>query len=436
MNMDSDQPGTDRSCDNQAGSEGSACDREAARETGAQRAVKDGGDPSVSGDDLAFYEALATSSDFARFGADDHYAALPDGWFVGVADLVRSTQAIQAGHYKVVNTVAAAAIAGVANGLKGRDFPFVFGGDGCGFALPGGYRAFAERVLSAVAGWARDAFGLTLRIAIVPIGDIRAAGKDVRLARYSPSPDVAYAMFAGGGMTHAEERMKAGEYRLQPAVGDNARPDLDGLYCRFSEIPARHGVILSIVVLPGTDGDGERFAALSNDILAIAGGAGENGNPVPEAGPKQVWPPKGLEIEVRARAARTAEPLWRTRISVLLRTFLAHLTFLTRRVVGEFDPERYTRELVRNTDFRKFDDGLRMTLDCTLERADQLEALLADARTAGVARVGTHRQDASLMTCFVPSSSRSDHVHFVDGAMGGYAAAAAMASTSPVAKRG
>lgn len=56
--------------------------------------------------------------------------------------------------------------------------------------------------------------------------------------------------------------------------------------------------------------------------------------------------------------------------------------------------------------------------------ADRLEALLASAEAAGTARCGTHRQAAALMTCFVPSPTRSDHVHFVDGAMGGYAAAA------------
>ena len=33
------------------------------------------------------------------------------------------------------------------------------------------------------------------------------------------------------------------------------------------------------------------------------------------------------------------------------------------------------------------------------------------------------------MTCFVPSPTRSDHVHFVDGAAGGYAAAAAPSSS-------
>ena len=405
------------------------------RESGSEGAVPSDvtgrHEAAASGDTLDFYEALEPSSDFARFGAQDPYVPLPAGWFVGVADLVHSTQALHAGHYKIVNTIAAAVIAGIANGLPGRDFPFVFGGDGCGFALPGDHHAFAGRVLRAVAGWARDSFGLTLRIAIVPMKDIRAAGKDVTLARYSPSPDVAYAMFAGGGMAYAEERMKTGAFQLQPAFGADAQPDLEGLYCRFSEIPARHGVILSIVVLPGADGDVERFAALSQEILAIAGDSGGDGNPVPEEGPRQVWPPKGLEIEAHAKVAATGKPLWRARLSVLVRTFLAHLTFLFGRAVGDFDPKRYVRELVRNTDFRKFDDGLRMTLDCTPELADRLEARLAIARESGAARVGTHRQDASLMTCFVPSSSRSDHVHFVDGAMGGYAAAAAMAMASP-----
>ena len=65
-----------------------------------------------------------------------------------------------------------------------------------------------------------------------------------------------------------------------------------------------------------------------------------------------------------------------------------------------------------------------MTLDCTPALADRLESLLASAAAAGLARYGVHRQSAALMTCFVPSPTRSDHVHFVDGATGGYAAAA------------
>jgi hypothetical protein len=77
---------------------------------------------------------------------------------------------------------------------------------------------------------------------------------------------------------------------------------------------------------------------------------------------------------------------------------------------------------VENSDFRKYDDGLRMIIDCTPELADAIERRLAAA--AATARYGVHRQDTAMMTCFTPSPTRSDHVHFIDGAQGGYAAAA------------
>jgi hypothetical protein len=103
---------------------------------------------------------------------------------------------------------------------------------------------------------------------------------------------------------------------------------------------------------------------------------------------------------------------------------IAYLIFGLGLPLAGFNPARYRRQLVENTDFRKFDDGLRMTLDCTPALADRLEALLDVAEKEGIARHGMHRQDAALMTCFVPSATRNDHIHFVDGAMGGYAMAA------------
>jgi hypothetical protein len=70
-----------------------------------------------------------------------------------------------------------------------------------------------------------------------------------------------------------------------------------------------------------------------------------------------------------------------------------------------------------------------MTIDLTPELADTIETKLAAAERDGVIRYGTHRQDAALMTCITPSVHRSDHIHFVDGASGGYAAAAAALKT-------
>lgn len=91
--------------------------------------------------------------------------------------------------------------------------------------------------------------------------------------------------------------------------------------------------------------------------------------------------------------------------------------------VGGFVPTAYVRQVVENSDFRKYDDGLRMVLDCSPELERALTRRLAEAASNEVARYGLHRQDAAMMTCFTPSALRSDHVHFIDGAQGGYASA-------------
>ena len=56
--------------------------------------------------------------------------------------------------------------------------------------------------------------------------------------------------------------------------------------------------------------------------------------------------------------------------------------------------------------------------------AERIEKRLDQARASNIARFGIHRQAAAIMTCIVPSISESNHVHFVDGAAGGYALAA------------
>jgi hypothetical protein len=375
-----------------------------------------------SAPDRSFYAELPVFDSFARLTDPAIYAALPDGWVLGLSDIVQSTAAIEAGRYKAVNTAAAAVIAAVSNAVGAWDFPFVFGGDGASFALPAELAELGRRALAGVAAWVRDELGLDMRVALVPIAELRARGFDVRVARFAPSPNVSYAMFTGGGLAWAERQMKAGAFRIDPA-GVAPRPDLAGLSCRFAEIPTQQGVVLSLIVVPGERGAMDAFAALVSAILRLAEGAHEAGRPVPESGPALMWPPPGLGLEAAAARATGRSRL----LSMLLvgaKTLGSHWIFKSGLRLGGFDPKRYRRQLVENTDFRKFDDGLRMTLDCTPELADRLEALLRSAERSGSARYGAHRQDAALMTCFVPSPTRSDHVHFVDGAMGGYAAAA------------
>lgn len=369
-----------------------------------------------------FYGSLPVFSSFARLADASAYTPVPDGWVLGLSDIVQSTAAMERGRYKAVNTAAAAVIAGLANDLRGVDFPFVFGGDGASFAVPAEAAETARAVLAATAAWVRDDLDLVLRVALVPVEAIRVAGNDVQIARFAPSPNVSYAMFAGGGLAWAEAQMKAGAFAVEPAPR-GTYPDLTGLSCRFAEIAAERGVILSLIAVPAPTADPARFRELVGSLLDIAEGGAEVGRPVPDAGPPARWPPAGLTLEAKALASRGFRPGVALAL-VAARSLGAYILFRTGWRFGGFDPARYRRQLVENTDFRKFDDGLRMTLDCTPALADRLERTLSEAGRQGIARYGSHRQATALMTCFVPSATRSDHVHFVDGAMGGYAAAA------------
>src|SRR5579872_5764794 len=182
-----------------------------------------------------FYGDIPVFRGFTRLMDPSLYSPLPDDWTIGVADIVESTRAIAAKRYKAVNMAGAAVIAALTNALEGREFPFVFGGDGASFAVAPGDVETARAALAATAAWAHSELGLTLRVALIPIAAIRAAGNDVRLARYAPSPNLSYAMFSGGGLAWADGAIKRGDFAVAPAP-EGTWPDLNGLSCRFQEI--------------------------------------------------------------------------------------------------------------------------------------------------------------------------------------------------------
>jgi hypothetical protein len=198
-------------------------------------------------------------------------------------------------------------------------------------------------------------------------------------------------------------------------------PDLSGLSCRFEEIPAVRGLILSVLVVAVVGADPAAVRKVIEDMVGLVERSPDAGRPVPAGGPSLRWPPAGLDFEVRA--ARGGPRVAR-RVMVLGRTLAAYIVMRFGISIGGFVPKTYVQQLVENSDFRKYDDGLRMILDCTPELEGAIEQRLIAAASAGTIRYGLHRQDAAMMTCFTPSALRSDHVHFIDGARGGYASAA------------
>src|SRR6202521_138938 len=155
-------------------------------------------------DSDTFYSSIPVFRGFASLMDPALYSPLPDDWTIGVADIVESTKAIAEARYKAVNMAGAAVIAAVTNALDGREFPFVFGGDGASFAVSPDDSERAREALAATAVWVKDDLNLVMRVALVPVAAVRAQGLDVRVARFGPSANLSYAMFSGGGLGWAE----------------------------------------------------------------------------------------------------------------------------------------------------------------------------------------------------------------------------------------
>ena len=365
----------------------------------------------------SFYETIPVFNNFAEAVRPENYRSLPDDWVVGFSDVVGSTEAVANGRYKAVNMVGAGVIASVVNALDRRPFPFVFGGDGASFAVSAADAPAATEALAAMAAFAREEFAFDLRVATIPVGEIRAARRDIRVARYAATPHCVYAMFAGGGLSWFEDEVKRGR-RLLPAAKPGARPDLAGLSGRWGVAPAKNGLILSLIVAPR--GDDPRFAALVQEIVDLALATPVSDRPVTLTSLRPANPARAIGVEAIVKTSSLPRAL--AFLSAAY-GYVGTTVFFALGLRGRgVSAKGYKSDLVANADFRKFDDGLRMTLDCSAEFADKLEARLAAGDD--YANWGAFRQEAAQVTCFTPSVTERGHVHFVDGAGGGYTMAA------------
>lgn len=366
-----------------------------------------------------FYAELPSFTDFGEVTADRHFRRVPDDWTVVITDIKGSTRAIEAGRYKDVNTVGAASIAAVQDAVA-QEVPFVFGGDGTTLVLPPAALPAALDALCGVRRLALERFGMTLRVGMVEVGEVHAAGGTVEVARHELFAGKCIAIFRGGGLSLAEQRIKEDEARC--AVPDRrALPSsLANLSCRWNPIPSSAGVVASLLIA-ARDGDANRsYESFLRFLRDLYGGDLERSSPIRPARMSysgflsMLWHERRLVPRLFSQAAM-----------LRLKEIVICLVLYRWRVrVASFDTAHYMSHMGRHADHRKFDDMLRMVIDCTPDQLQRIRAWLEDRRGAGTLAYGIHESAHALMTCYVPSAKDGGHVHFIDGGDGGYAMAA------------
>lgn len=391
---------------------------------------------------------MATSGIITRFEdvlAPSFYTSVPSDHWVVLTDLRGSTAAIQAGRYKDVNTVGAATIIACLNACNRDPLPFVFGGDGAALVIPPQHLEATRKALQGCKKMAREAFGFELRCGMVPLVELEASGVKLEKADYQIVPGLSVPAFRGGALARADQWVKdphlSAKYEvLLPTDGTDPEADFTGLECRWKPIPSERGLVVSLIV-KFRDPDSE--AGARGLIGRIAHAARwEAGTPVFRKAQLRLAVTMG-ELLSESRVITHQAPRWITRLRALA---LATLSLLVGRIVYAIRPpkplpvawlpdwKKYFEGVLTQVDDRKFDDVLRTVIDCTPQDWSSLEAELLRLRDEGKVTYGAHVSREMLMTCMVLDRELR-HLHFVDGANGGYAMAAKQLK-SPAPKPG
>ena len=363
-----------------------------------------------------FYRDMLGFSSFASLSDGTLYSSVPDDWWIVVTDVQGSTKAIEEGRYKDVNSIGVASIVAISNVLKEELFPFVFGGDGATAIIPSTHKEAVAQKLSSLRLLAKEQFQLGLRVGMISMTELCAQGGVVEVAKYELSGKIPLAFFRGGGLQLADRLIKSQQEKYEIASYPYAELDLDSLSCRWKPIPSSKGQTLSLLVQARKEPEYvyAQFVAELKEVL----GTFELAHPVQNSqmsyrSNKDMWKDDN----------RFQHSLW-MRLYRKTKTFVASLLFHPRvRVLLPF-VEHYQQAIATHSDYQKFDDVLRMILDCTPEEVKGIQDLCAKWHERGAIYYGIHLSDSALLTCVFSGFSDGQHVHFVDGGDGGYAMAA------------
>jgi hypothetical protein len=376
-----------------------------------------------------FYSKLPALDHFSAVANSANFVTVPSDWHIIITDIARSTEAVELGRYKDVNLLGASSIIATLNVAKAIDIPFIFGGDGASILIPPSLVSKAKQALLALRRLAKRQFGLDLRVGIVPVVTVAKASQEVKVAKFKMSEHYTQAAFSGGGLTYATELVKnSNTMRLYNSNELTATQDADlsGLACRWQDIPSRHGEVVSLLVL-ATSQTKEHTDEVYRDVMQhiqMIYGDEKNYHPVTGNNLNLTFNDKSLMKETKLRATSDRwldQQLYLCQIK--LENFLGMMFMKFKVKVGSMNWGLYKDIVTNATDYKKFDDMLRMVISGDAAQREMLTGYLESKFKDGSLVYGTHVSDRAIMTCLVFEHD-GPQVHFIDGANGGYALAA------------
>lgn len=365
----------------------------------------------------SFFESLPVCSSFEEANLIENQQRLPRDWYLLISDISDSTDSIEQGYYRQVNTLGASTIIAVLNAIDHLDVPYAFGGDGSVICVPESLLEKSSNALAATALIGRKAFNFELRTGVISVAEVEEAGYFIRVSRYQLVPGQTLTIFSGGGIGYAESRLKAGDPEIQLKLNTTETADLSGLECRWNPVPGPFGAVLSLLVKATTengDEDALEYKNLNLQMQKIYGN--EQLDSVINS--NQLSLSTGVNLLSTEAAFRN-----RKIVSILAESFLGKFLIRVRARTKNISWGQYRQDVVTHTEFRRYVDCYSHLISGSEFQHECLEEYLEERYQQGRLVYGSHYSSHVLLTCMVFDRS-NNHLHFADGDNGGYSMAA------------
>lgn len=343
---------------------------------------------------------------------------VPENWFVIVTDVKNSTLAVQNGLHETVNLVATGCIVATLNIAYKHNLnvPFFFGGDGATCIIP---PSILQPVMQSLLIHQENTlknFELDLRVGFVPVEDIYKKGFGLTISKFRSTSIFSIPVVLGDGLNYAEKVIKGEDHRLSVIKSDEENLNLEGMQCRWDRIapPENYDEVISLLVIATNESEqGPAFRKVINFLDEIYG-----------------TPDKRQPISVNKLKLKATV----TKLNLEMKVKFGHIRFLYllyNRFVSLFgwyyfqtrEGKSYLASMVDLADTLVIDGRINTVISGTAVQRAALVKALDGLEKAGEIRYGFFVSKESVMSCYVPGADNA-HIHFVDGAEGGYTKAA------------
>jgi hypothetical protein len=229
----------------------------------------------------------------------------------------------------------------------------------------------------------------------------------------------------GNGLSYAEKIIKGEDYMLKPMTIKEDDLDLSGMQCRWDRIkpPENFDEVVSLLVIARSGANQALVFKKVIDKLDEIYGEHERRRPITVPKLKLKVTLKKIGTEMRARlGGYNTFYLLRNWFTTLLGSFY----FKTK------NGKTYLNQLVDLSDTLVIDGRINTVISGTARQREMLGAALDEMEKNGEINYGLHVSKESIMSCYVRNMNEN-HIHFVDGAEGGYTKAASVLKKKIVA---